>query len=249
MQPSREDMFFVGYLPTPPPLRRFLRGATTATLLLILGMGIALAARQDDPGPARWDLAKEVELEGTIRATPYPTLQTDNDTWLIVSEGKRGAASRLRDLDGRRARARGFALKRDDRAMLELVSREDAIAPLDGRAGSHALSPASESVTLRGEIVDSKCFLGAMKPGEGKTHKACATLCIRGGVPPILVTWTDSGQAETYLLTDESGNALKGDALLALLPFVGDAVEVRGRIGAVDGLPVLRAAPADVRRR
>ena len=50
------------------------------------------------------------------------------------------------------------------------------------------LMPTSLGVaTLRGEIVDSKCYLGAMKPGDQKTHKACATLCIRGGIPPVLV--------------------------------------------------------------
>jgi hypothetical protein len=32
-------------------------------------------------------------------------------------------------------------------------------------------------VELTGEIVDSKCFLGVMVPGSGKTHKECASLC------------------------------------------------------------------------
>lgn len=250
MLPSRDDAFFVGYLPTPPRLRTFLRVTAASMLLLIVGLGIALAARQDDPGSARWDLSKEVAFEGTIRATPYPALQTQNTTWLIVSEGKRGAAMRVADLDGRRVRARGSMLTRDGRNMLELVSRSDAITSLNEPAlpRPDAIST-GELVTLTGEIVDSKCFLGAMKPGEGKTHKACAALCIRGGVPPILVTWTKSGATDTYLLTDESGASLQGEALEAILPFVGDPVQVQGQLAHSDGLPIIRLDNRSIRRR
>jgi len=38
--------------------------------------------------------------------------------------------------------------------------------------------------TLVGEIVDSKCFLGVMNPGQLTTHRACAIRCISGGVRP-----------------------------------------------------------------
>jgi hypothetical protein len=39
-----------------------------------------------------------------------------------------------------------------------------------------------------GEVVDAKCYLGAMKPGDGKSHKACATLCVTNGIPAMPVT-------------------------------------------------------------
>jgi hypothetical protein len=29
-------------------------------------------------------------------------------------------------------------------------------------------------MTLTGEIVDSKCYLGVMNPGQGKVHRDCA---------------------------------------------------------------------------
>ena len=64
--------------------------------------------------------------------------------------------------------------------------------PLDGSAASR--------VTLRGEIVDSKCFLGVMVPGAGRTHKECASLCVRGGIPPALFVRDRHGRSALLLL-------------------------------------------------
>ena len=40
------------------------------------------------------------------------------------------------------------------------------------------------SLQIEGEIVDIKCWLGRMKPGDGRTHRACGQFCIQGGIPP-----------------------------------------------------------------
>jgi hypothetical protein len=61
-------------------------------------------------------------------------------------------------------------------------------------AGMQAESFADRPIEVRGEIVDSKCFLGVMVPGSGKTHKDCASLCLRGGIPPALYVRDQSGQ-------------------------------------------------------
>jgi hypothetical protein len=42
-------------------------------------------------------------------------------------------------------------------------------------------------ITVRGELVDSKCYLGVMNPGHGKVHRDCAARCIGGGIPLALV--------------------------------------------------------------
>jgi len=34
-----------------------------------------------------------------------------------------------------------------------------------------------------GEILDAQCFIEIMNPGYGRSHRGCATLCIRGGLP------------------------------------------------------------------
>src|SRR5690349_19376703 len=82
------------------------------------------------------------------------------------------------------------------------------LCPLSSRARS-----LKEPVSLRGEIVDSKCFLGAMRPGNGKTHKACAMLCIAGGVPPMFVTRDSAGREEYYLLAGPDGGPAPSDVV------------------------------------
>jgi hypothetical protein len=108
----------------------------------------------------------------------------------------------------------------------------------------------TEHTTLAGEIVDSKCYLGAMKPGDGKGHKACAVLCISGGIPPMLVSASGSESERTvsyYLLVGASGQPMNA----RVLPFVAEAVEVSGVVEDWEGLRMLRVddEPAALRRR
>jgi hypothetical protein len=126
-------------------------------------------------------------------------------------------------------------LEPGDRALRAAPTVEGANPPAIG---------ASRRVTLRGEIVDSKCFLGAMKPGAGKTHKECATLCIRGGIPPMLATFGEDGSVTCYLLLDPAGGPLSA----AALPFVADPVEVTGELDAHGDMLRLRVDVADIHR-
>lgn len=109
-------------------------------------------------------------------------------------------------------------------------------------------------VTLRGEIVDSKCHLGVMVPGEGKTHKDCASLCLRGGIPPALLVRDREGRSALLLLVTPSGDPVGQEAVVRL---AGEPVEVTGVIAsgtnaetitrrgkAAAGWPVLRTDPS-----
>ena len=49
---------------------------------------------------------------------------------------------------------------------------------------------------MAGEICDGKCETGAMRPGNGIAHRACAILCLAGGVPPVFVTAAPGGGRE-----------------------------------------------------
>src|SRR5262249_37671718 len=79
---------------------------------------------------------------------------------------------------------------------------------------------------LIGEIVDSKCYLGVMNPGERKVHRDCAARCISGGVPPMFVVRDSQGEIHTMLLASEDGHPLGRD----VLPFVAEPVEISGRV-------------------
>jgi hypothetical protein len=94
--------------------------------------------------------------------------------------------------------------------------------------------------TFRGEIVDSKCYLGVMKPGEGKTHRSCASLCLRGGIPPALRV---EGDARTepglLLLVDADGHPLGP----RVLPWVAQPVEITGQVTRYGDLWLLASDP------
>ena len=232
------DEFYVGYLPPPVGVARFVGCIVPVLLLLALAIAVAAAAVQTRPGRGDWDTGKLRRFEGVIAARPYPLLRVPTGdgrvtTLLIVEEGKFGGGKRAAAFDGRAVTVSGWLLHREGRQMVELAPDSSAIEPLLSGSGGDALireaSTPSQSFgerTLRGEIVDTKCWLGAMKPGEGKTHKECATLCIAGGIPPSLVTRDAEGRVFWLLLTSRDEGPI-GDALL---PFVGDFVETRGEL-------------------
>jgi hypothetical protein len=92
---------------------------------------------------------------------------------------------------------------------------------------------------LTGEIVDSKCFLGVMIPGSGKTHKDCASLCLRGGIPPAFYVHDRAGHSSLLLLTGAMGEPVGAPALQA----AGEAMSLTGSIQRQRGWLVLRTDP------
>ena len=65
---------------------------------------------------------------------------------------------------------------------------------------------------LTGEICDGKCSLGVMRPGNKAAHKACANVCLIGGVPPVFITTTPVLGTQYLLMGDPQNHALP-DAL------------------------------------
>jgi hypothetical protein len=98
-------------------------------------------------------------------------------------------------------------------------------------------------LTLAGEIVDTKCFLGVMNPGEGKVHRECAALCLHGGIPPALFTRELDGSPKIVLLIDPSGAPMRQ---FSYLQRVGQPVIVRGHASEFNGLYSLRTTGEDI---
>ena len=82
-----------------------------------------------------------------------------------------------------------------------------------------------------------------MKPGNAKTHRACAIRCISGGVPPVLVVRTPAGNRSYYQLTDLAG----GPVNRRILDKVALPVEITGELLRYGDVLVLRAAPETYR--
>jgi len=217
--------------------------------------GVALAAAAIAAGHVgleggTFEFGRVRASSGTIVTQPYPALVEDADaaggpgaagSWrLLVAAGKHGADALVQGLDGARVTLEGTRIERSGMRMLEVRAGSIAAA---GDAPSRV--PAAEAVvdggavTLRGEIVDSKCFLGVMTPGDGRTHSACASLCLRGGIPPALLVRDRVGPPALYLLEDATGASLSA----AAADVAGEPVEVRGVIGQRGSWRILRTDP------
>lgn len=249
--PERED-FYVGYLPLPRAHRRFLQITFPITIFLMLFSAVGVALTQRDPGAGRWQTGRASTWEGRLLFDPYPTLIVTGEhagPYLLVRMGKRGAQDIARPHDARRVSVRGRLLQRDGRRMIELddpPGADPAITPSPITTTLPSPPPTSLGpVTLTGEILDAKCYLGAMKPGDGKAHKACATLCVSAGIPPMLYSINPDGSRRYTLLADQHGGPLNA----ALLPFIGEPVSLSGHLESRAAGPTLRVDPASIRRR
>ncbi len=251
---TRDD-FYVGYLPLPARYRRFLLLLVPGLVAGALVLAGAMTAMQNDPGDGTWDLTESVVITGVLVNEPYSALRVTGDDdapardVLLVTMGKMGGGGL--GLGGRTGpvTVTGFPIERggSGAVLLAIETPETDVAAAEGTS---ALLP-TESLgehRLSGEIIDPKCYFGAMKPGEGKVHKACATLCIRGGIPPMFMTTDRHGERTYYLLVDEAGGAIGGEGLEALLPFVAEPVAITGEVQQRGALLQLKTDPTTIER-
>ncbi len=243
------DEFYVGYLPAQAPaLAKFTRLRVTALMALVLGIGALLITSMGEFSSAVFEFGVERDFEGVLAKGTVPVLHVERpdnvasapstSSYLLVSFGKFGAEPEVTELAGHRVRLRGSLIYRDDQTMIEVVagSVEDL--------GEGLLVLPQEELgvqTLTGEIVDSKCFLGVMKPGNLKPHRACAVRCISGGVPPVLLVRDDEGFASYYVLVSETGGAVNK----LVLDRVAEPLRIEGRVVRRAGLSFLYANPED----
>lgn len=248
--------FYVGYAPVLPPAeRRVVRRAVIVLVLLVLGTPLVLLAVQQRLAPASFEFGVVRAFRGTLVERPVPALLLDRPdsstvagappsvtTLLLVAPGKHGAADLVRGHDGARAELSGTLVYRDGRTMIEVVPESLALQTPGTPQGPPVVDLGA--VTLRGEIVDSKCHLGVMNPSDGKTHRACAARCISGGIPPALRVRDAAGGERLFLLVGRDGEPVHRD----VLDVVAEPVEVRGRVEQRGDLLVLYADPHAIRR-
>lgn len=252
--PSPEDRsaFFVAYLPVPERLKGFLYGGTGSVAVLFALVAVVLASSQRPLGAGVFEYGRESKLAGVLRLEPLPLLWTLSRTSggdatvravPLVGQGKHGIADDVRALAGRPVTLAGTWIRRGGVELLEVSRAEpDPSANSVGEDGASALALGRQR--LVGEVVDSKCFLGVMKPAEGKSHRDCAVRCISGGAPAALVARSVGGETFVLLLVSPEGAPLGRE----LLDRVAEPVEVEGEVVRLGSLALLVAEPSSVRR-
>jgi len=244
------DDFYVGYRQLPVGYGRALRVIVGCVVGVVVGSGVAIGVSQRDPGAAVWDTSMERTWEGVAVVEPFPAVLVVGEDGgvqphLVVQIGKVGAREILEPFAGEVVTVTGFQLERAGRRIVELTSAE-SVAQVEGGSGFvlPVVYGVDEAVELEGEIVDGKCYLGAMKPGDGKAHKACALLCLDGGLPPMFADTRDPATADIRLLVFGDQGAVLPDVYRDL---VAERVVVRGIEGMWGDVRVVRVEDVTLR--
>src|SRR6266478_8164345 len=230
--------FYIGYVPkVPTALARFVRMVIIVLGLLAVTTALVLVVGQMPFANSAFEYGRMRSFEGVVVTQPFPTLlvarpgevgqQEKYSRYLLVAPGKHGADELVASFDGKQVRLQGQLIYREGGTMVEITP--GSITVLDTAPANQESTRNLGAVTVTGEIVDSKCYLGVMNPGQGKVHRDCAARCLSGGIPPIFITTdgvTTDGR-EQFLLVGPDGFALKRDALRE---FIAEPITIHGKL-------------------
>ena len=248
------DDFYIGYQEkAPTPIGRFTRIVVVSLLVLSAGIALLLVTSQKPFYPSTFEFLQYQTFTGTFHSHPYPMLQVMESAtagnvptyrhYYLVKEGKFGTSDLTPTYEGKQVTLKGSRIYRDNQDMIELKGGTLQLAA----SGTPHPAPPTQSLgtfTLKGEIVDSKCFLGVMNPGSEKPHRACATRCISGGIPPLFVVRDDAGNISYLQLQATNGSTVNKD----ILHMVAEPVQITGEVLQRAGVLILKADPATYQR-
>jgi hypothetical protein len=214
-------------------------------VLVLCGVTGVLASLQEPVDSGAYEFGVAREFVGILREAPLPNLLMDDTgepasagkprAVLIAGSGKFGLPDFAREGLGKRVRFTGSLIYRQNMTMVEMNDADsfEVLEQVISEPNSNVSS--FGAVTLVGELVDTKCFFGVMKPGVGKVHRACAVVCLEGGIPPGLLLRQEDGRSTVVMLAGTDNSPLDIDSQWA-----ARQLNVTGELEMRDGIPVLR---------
>lgn len=245
---TKDAPFYVGYLNAIP--KQLVSFLVVFAVCFVGGLGLAalaLSSTQNDPGSGGFQWGNRFENTGLLELRPYPVFRlpaegdTPARTYMLSGQGKRGVFTQAEANQGTAVTLRGVPVNRGDLTMIQVGRVDAAEDQMTGFTPSEAVPLGRWKLT--GEICDGKCYAGAMRPGRGLAHKACADLCLTGGIPPVFVSTGPVENRNFFLMADQDGNLL-GDEIKPLLALF---IEVEGEVEQLDDLMVFKVNLATAR--
>ena len=256
-KPISSANFFIGWgAENPASLLKLNKNIALGFLgvALLIASGFIVNQKHIANGTFDYDNLKTVE--GQLIRYPFPAIRVlvGNDktgrplvnTYPLVNDSKFGAdglvdsVRKVYNTDRFITQIKGAIIKRDGTTAMELSNGFQSIKILS--KPNHLPMAKLEAVadtTMLGEIIDPKCYLGAMNPGEGKPHRACAILCIRGGIMPMLTFKGKARQQQYAVLQGEKGEAINEQ----ITKYVAEPVSMSGKLFKFDNWYVFYANP------
>ena len=248
------DEFYIGWEDKAAPgIGKTVRKVVVVLALLAVTASLALAISQRMIGQSVFEWGTSKTFSGILQAQPYPHLLVPRpghagglplfSTYYLVAPWKFGLnREALAPLSGKSVTLKGTLIYRGNQTMVE--TKPEWIQADEKAATSLPQTIRLGKQTLIGEIVDSKCFLGVMNPGQLTPHRACAIRCISGGVPPVLLVRRKDGSAIYLLLVSADGKPVNKQ----VLDLVAEPLEITGDVERQGELLILRADPETYRR-
>jgi hypothetical protein len=250
------DEFYIGWeKKAAPGLSRANRFLVIGLLTVALLVAALLATAQHLIGVSVFEWGAVKKFSGILEMYPYPHLvvprpgltggQAGYSSYYLVAPFKHGLdRGRFSPLDGKNVSLQGTLIYRGNQTMVEAIPESikaegPATAPL---AGTETVRLGRQ--TLSGEIVDCKCYLGVMNPGQLLPHRACAIRCISGGIPPVLLVRPKDGPTIYLLLVSSDGKPVNQQ----VLDLVAEPLEITGDVERQGDLLIMRSDPATYRR-
>ena len=249
------DEFYIGWQSKAAPrIGRTVRKGVIALLGIALLTSAVLAVSQRLIGTSVFEWGTQKSFSGVLETGPYPHLLVSRpgnvdgspqfSTYYLVAPWKFGLnRAAIAPFAGKAVTLKGALIYRGNQTMIETKPEWIQVAKVSTTKDPPA-SLALGRQTLVGEIVDSKCFLGVMNPGQLAPHRACAIRCISGGCPPILLVRQKDGPPLYLLLVSAEGKPVNKD----VLDMIAEPVEITGEVERQGELLILRADPSTYRR-
>lgn len=258
MNESERDEFYIGYLPQAPrKVAIWVRRCCLALFAVAALTVILLVTGQHRFPLSVFEFQQYRQFEGVVREKPYPMLlvRRPGETWkssgvssyLLVSPGKHGADDEAAGFDGKQVQLQGSLIYRGEMVMIEVIPHSLKTIGETAGMSEDQQAKASEDLgifTLTGEIVDSKCYLGVMNPGQTKPHRECAVRCISGGAPPLFIARDANGRTVSLVLVSADHQPVNQK----VLNLVAEPVEISGRVVREGEQLFLEADPKTYRR-
>ncbi|MGB0929929.1 MAG: hypothetical protein ACPGVB_04090 [Chitinophagales bacterium] len=249
------DDFYIGWQPKSPKSYSKTTMLFVGIMLIMVSLSaFLLVSSQNEFSPANFEFGKSTEIEGILVKKPVPMLKLKGGTTadgktvyqniLLVAFGKRGAKGDIMkmeqekgNLEGQLVRLKGTLIYGDGKTLLELSDGKESLLEVKKQVEKIASQEEKYgAATLKGEIIDPKCYFGVMKPGEGKIHRSCAIRCISGGIPPVLKIKDAEGNNNYCLLLGSKGENINNK----VLDYVASPIEVSGQLSKLDNWLVFR---------
>ena len=248
----KKNEFYIGWMANAPKsFAKFIKKYLVALLPVVIALAGLLALSQKKFAAGNFEFGQLTELKGIYFNSPVPCIKVINgkDIWgnvsymtiPLIGYGKHGADGIITDiekeknisLNQKEVTLKGTLLYNDGKTLMQIDKNDNPLIKISTAVISPEFLPKKKDLgiqTMKGEIVDPKCFFGVMKPGEGKPHKDCAIRCILGGMPPVLVVRNEKDEANYYLIVGANGEKMNE----AVKDFVAEPVSVEAKLVQYD---------------